>query len=247
MRPLNLVRTLRRCFPTSLPSAQLALRPPAEPPPLLSGRVGLTVLGDGSPSLSEFMSMVRHGFRQIPDQVRRDGWLSERTDVSIYCLGNDTPAQRLAEWQPAATFSPPEMLRCDHTPLYGGIALVLDEAGKRSHALRHVHTCDEALNIVFVVSDFMPTDTIEAEAQMNASLRRAAEEGVQLVLLAVGDVDVKTAESIAQPGRPPLLLKDVDDFTLFFKQIGRTIQQRSMTMGGAPLQLDYQGQSLRID
>ncbi|QDV74545.1 vWA domain-containing protein [Botrimarina mediterranea] len=247
MSPKNFLHSLRQTL--TPPSGANALVPVSkyDGPPLLSGQVSLSLLVDTSPSLDEYIQRVREGAQQFVDQVRTDAWLRERVAVSVWSLADSRPAALMADWVPASQLKIPELPRCGHTPLCGAISQTLDHAVARGASLSRERHCDQAMNLVFVMSDFLPTDAQDQQALMESSLRQAAEAGVLLFPLTVGDVDKNFAESVAQPGRPPLALDSVDDFTTFFKALRRSLRRHSMSMPGAPLQLEYRGCSLRLD
>lgn len=247
MSPQNFLTSLRRSL--QLPTAGRAVVPVSRmnAEPLLSGRFSVSLLLDTSPSLDAYMVMMRRAYGVFAQQIAADPWLAERADVSLWALGDSRPAIRLVDWTLASKLEAPNPPRCSHTPLCDALGEVANAAVDRRHALTQDHNCEEVLNVVFVLSDFLPTDRVEAERRMHAALDRGAEAGVMLVLLTAGNVDDAMAASIAQPGRPPVPLSGVEDFTAFFKALARSLRQRSMSMPGEPVYLELPGHSLRID
>lgn len=241
MSPKNILKSIRQTFGSPAPGAALAPIFPQQPKPLLSGHTSVSLVVDGSPSLEAYCKEVRAGYQQFATNVGRDAWLRERVSMTVWAFDDHAPARALVKCVPAAKLEIPSIPSCCHSPVYGGLRIALDDAVDRVEQLRDRRHCDQAASWVFMFSDFMATDGPDYRAACQEALSRAAEAGVNLFLLTVGAVDHMVADELAQPGRPPVELGGVEDFAAFFKFLSRSLRQRSMSMPGAPLRLEFGG------
>lgn len=247
MRPKlsQLIESLKSLKPDHAGGA-LAPLGRSEPTAMTSDRHEVSWNVDASPSMSEFLGPLFHGMKRFAEDLMRDAFLSERVDLTVWALDDYAPAKRLVNAVPANRFQAPRVPRCSHSPIYGSMKLVWQDAISRSEQLATRHHCDVASSWVFLFSDCCPTDDPLRGEALKAKAK-AREAGVNTFVLTLGMVDEEVARELSDPGRRPVALESVEDFTEFFAFLKRSLRLKSMSMPGQPLRLEFKGQSLEAD
>ena len=225
------------------------LMPPVNrtPTPMASERHEVFWNIDGSPSMSEYLAPLFKGMQQFGQDVRRDAYLKSSVDITVWALDDHTPAKRLIEAVPAERFEAPLVPTCSHSPVYGAMTLTWQDAIHRQEKLSRAHDCDVASSWVFLFSDCGATDMEHSRACAMAMQMEAREAGVNTFVLTLGAVDERVACELSDPGRPPIALASVDDFAEFFVFLRRSLRQKSISMPGQPLRLEFRGKSLNAN
>jgi|GEM_PF-5613646 len=224
--------------------------PRQEEMPLRHGRHNVIVAVDNSYStLSNGADReINQGTSQFARDVAADPNLRGMVEISVWAFGGSTPTELFADAVPVERFEMPRIPTGSFTPLYTMIRDCLRNARGRKQHLENVQDCELASTWLFLFSDFGANDD-EVRDEALVEIQQATQEQVNIFPLLAGEYPCEeVANEIAQPGRPPILLRSVDDYKEFFTFLRRSLRAKSTSMPGTQIDLGQcNGVDLRGD
>jgi len=179
------------------------------------------------------------GLRQLSDEIRRDAVIAKSVEVCVLEFGLDETVTKVVDFVSPAAFVPPPTKSSLTTPFYEAYARSVYEVLERQKTVREVEGRDYGHGWIFQWSDGRAGDT-EKRSLALAAKSAAAKHGVETFFFGVGPkehIDFAVLRELSQPERPPLWMPGVENFGKFFEWLRLSLQNRSQTRNGEPVEL----------
>ncbi|QEG36221.1 vWA domain-containing protein [Bythopirellula goksoeyrii] len=213
------------------------------------GEVHQVAIGwDNSPStlVNSAQTEIASGSERLTSQVCDMPSLRRKIEFAIFGFGENTPTKCYCDFTLADAFKMPPLPTSYGTWIYELYIEMIDACINQMAKSSRDYDQDVRSAWLFFFSDFLLGDPSKHKQALEKK-HEATEKAVNIFIMGAGDmVDEKVACELAQASRPPVWLKDVEDFTKFFDWLLRSLTRKGASMPGQQLRLENFGGSSLI-
>ena len=189
---------------------------------------------------------LMEGLDAFVSQVCKDPKLAKMLEISVWTFGDSSPTKMVSDFVPAREFTAPVVIANCYTYLWELVSDGIEHTLDRKQIVERELDADSRAAWVFVPSDFCALDDAEKPRAMQA-IAKATEANVNLFLLGCGDSPNRAVmESMAQPGRPPVMITEIGSWKVFFDWLIVSLRTKSQSIPQQPNELPLLGNTSLI-